>query len=194
MAQLQDLFRTHAIVKILDFLTLYSQYEYTKTDIAREIGISRRTLYEVWPILERFDLVRVTKSYGMIKFFSLNTENLISKNLIALADEISFYEAYKTSGLEPMKTPQVSMTTSQSSSINQDFVEIAGEVIQSKKSITIKGTPSQIKKLLRLNLSDTEASFHVTDSTGNESIELKKTSILRTQFKDGKPIKLVIKD
>ena len=66
MAQLQDLFQTHAIVKILDHLTLFKDFEYTKTDIAAETGISRRTLYQVWPILEKFDLIELTKSSGKI--------------------------------------------------------------------------------------------------------------------------------
>ena len=91
MAQLQDLFRRHAVVKILDFLTLYNTFEYTRTDIANETGISRRTLYEVWPILEKFDLVKITKTSGRIKFFKLNTQNPISKELIILTDKIAFF-------------------------------------------------------------------------------------------------------
>ena len=99
MPPLQDLFETHALVKILDFLTLYKDFEYTRTDIANETGISRRTLYEVFPKLEKFNLVEVTRSYGKVKFYKLNTKNPISKYLIALADEVAFYEAGKATGI-----------------------------------------------------------------------------------------------
>lgn len=95
MAQLQDLFQTHAIVKILDHLTLFKDFEYTKTDIANETGISRRTLYQVWPLIERFNLVELTKSSGKINFFKLNEQNPIAKQLVTLADEISFFEVDK---------------------------------------------------------------------------------------------------
>ena len=92
MAQLQDLFKTHAIVKILDFLTLYKDFDYTRTEIAKYVGISRRTLYQVFPILEEFQLVKLTKSSGKVKFYKLNTENPISKYLIALTDAIATFK------------------------------------------------------------------------------------------------------
>jgi len=100
MAQLQDLFKTHAVVKILDFLTLYKNFEYTRTEIAKNIGISRRTLYEVFPILEKFELVKLTKSSGMVKFYTLNTNNPIAKHLIALVDAISIFKAGKITDMD----------------------------------------------------------------------------------------------
>jgi len=100
MAQLQDLLQTHGVVQILDFLTLYKDFEYTKTDIAKETGLSRRTLYQIWHILEEFDLVKITKESGAIKFYKLNTENPIARHLILLEDIISFYCAEKISGVK----------------------------------------------------------------------------------------------
>jgi Fe2+ or Zn2+ uptake regulation protein len=120
MAQLQDLFQTHAVVKILDHLTLYKDFEYTKTDIANETGISRRTLYQVWSILEKFDLVEVTKTSGMIKFYKLNTENSISRQLVALADKISFFETDKIAGIESVPVLQASLQTHISSSYDKE--------------------------------------------------------------------------
>jgi AcrR family transcriptional regulator len=100
MPPLQELFETHALVKILDFLTLFKNFEYTRTDIAKETGISRRTLYEVFPTLEKYGLVQVTKAFGKVKFYKLNMGNPISQRLIALADEIAFYNAQKVTGIE----------------------------------------------------------------------------------------------
>jgi hypothetical protein len=99
MPPLQELFETHALVKILDFLSLYKDFEYTRTDIANETGISRRTLYEVFPTIEKYGLVQITKEFGNVKFYKLNMENPISKRIVALADEIALYDAQKATGI-----------------------------------------------------------------------------------------------
>lgn len=167
MAQLQDLFQTHAVVKILDHLTLYPEFEYTRTDIAKETGISRRTLYQVWPILEKFDLVKVTKSSGMIKFFKLNTENPISKHLIELADKISFFEADKIAGLD---STTEAMLIPFASALDQDqkSVKMTRKIILIEDRI--EGTPSQVKELLHemKNPMNGKITTSVADSTGAE--------------------------
>jgi hypothetical protein len=100
MPPLQELFETHALVKILDFLSLYKDFEYTRTDIANETGISRRTLYEVFPTIEKYGLVQITKEFGNVKLYKLNMKNPISQRLVALADEIALYNAQKATGIE----------------------------------------------------------------------------------------------
>ena len=194
VAQLQDLFQTHGIVKILDHLTLYKDFEYTKTDIANETGISRRTLYQVWPVIERFDLVRTTKSAGKIKFYKLNTENPISKQLVALADKISFFEADKIAGLETRPILQATVPTPVPSSEIRKPVKITGELIALKQSFTLEGNLSQAKELFEkaLDLTNGEIKIPGTDSTETEVIRGKKEPILRIRFRDGRPIKLVV--
>jgi len=95
MAELKDLLKSFALVQILDFLTLYDGYEYTKTEIIKNTGVSRRTLYEVWPILEEFELVRETRRVGRIAFYTLNMENPIAKRLDELSKEIAIYRRKK---------------------------------------------------------------------------------------------------
>ncbi len=132
MAQLQDLFQTHGIVQILDFLTLYKDFEYTKTNIAKEAGISRRTLYQIWPKLEEFDLVKITRESGAIKFYKLNTENPIARNLILLEDTISFYCAERISGVKILpktKSRQVAPEANRETSIRvtREKITIEGQ-------------------------------------------------------------------
>lgn len=174
MAQLQDLFQTHAVVKILDHLTLYKDFEYTKTDIANETGISRRTLYQVWPILERFNLVKVTKSFGMIKFYKLNTENPISRHLFALADKISFFEADKVAGVESRLISQAKLPTSIPSSQTQQPLRVTRKFILVEEEV--KGSPSQVKELLHemKDLTNGEIKTPAADSTEVESVKTKK--------------------
>lgn len=174
MAQLQDLFQTHAVVKILDHLTLYKDFEYTKTDIANETRISRRTLYQVWPILEKFELVEVTKTSGMIKFYKLNTENPISRQLVTLADKISFFEADKIVGLESVPVLQAKLPTHVSSYEDQKSVKKTRKIIIYQE--TVEGTPSQVRELSQeiLNLMNGEITSTVTDSTEYEPVETRK--------------------
>lgn len=188
MAQLQDLFQTHAVVKILDHLTLYPEFEYTRTDIAKETGISRRTLYQVWPILERFDLVKVTKSSGMIKFFKLNAENPISKHLIALADKISFFEADKIAGLDSTtELTRIPLASVQ----EQESLKLTRKVVWMEERI--EGAPSQVEELLHKmkNPLDGKITTSVVDSTGAEPVPAEKGKgrlAYRLHKVNGKPI------
>lgn len=147
MAPLQELFETHAIVKILDFLTLYKDFEYTRTDIAKEIGISRRTLYEVFPTLEKYDLVTITRSLGNVKLYKLNTENPIAKRLVTLADTIALYKAQKSTGVDLDLTSDITVEVENP----YQPQESSGKV--SLTYCRIEGsTASEIKELLRGNI------------------------------------------
>jgi hypothetical protein len=174
MAQLQDLFQTHAVVKILDFLTLYEPFEYTRTDIAKETGISRRTLYQVWPILEQFGLVKVTKSSGMIKFYKLNIENPISQHLVSLADKISFFKAERIARPESQLIQQMKLPTDIPSSQVESTVKMTTNVMMIQT--VVEGTPSQINKMIQGNvdLRSGETVIPITDSTESEPLKMQK--------------------
>jgi len=171
MAQLQDLFKTHAIVKILDFLTLYKDFEYTRTEIARNIGISRRTLYDVFPTLEKFELVKLTKSSGKIKFYKLNTENLISKYLIALADAISVFQAGKMTGMDLTQLLR-----------SDRRVKATTEIVMMRKTIEVPS--SQADSIIQsiLNMTDTKTSTSFTDYTKDTHDEIEQGVLIAEQF------------
>jgi DNA-binding transcriptional regulator LsrR (DeoR family) len=165
MPPLQDLFETHAIVKILDFLTLYKDFEYTRTDIAKETGISRRTLYEVFPKLEKFNLVEVTRSYGKVKFYKLNTKNPISQYLIALADEIAFYEAGKATGIELSTQIQPKIQTIEPCVSDKSQVSVSFMKVQANSA-------SEMKELIQGDWTLTGSSkITSTNSTQNDFVE-----------------------
>jgi len=103
VAELKDLFKSFAVIQIMDFLTLYDGYEYTKSEIIENIGVSRRTLYEVWPILERFGLVKETKRIGRIALYTLNKENPIANKIDELSKEIAIYTGKKLAEKETIK-------------------------------------------------------------------------------------------
>ncbi|HOL44772.1 MAG TPA: hypothetical protein PK659_11000 [Methanothrix sp.] len=70
-------------------------FDYSKADIADGAGISRATLFKVWPKLEDLELVTATRSVGQAKMYKLNKQNLIIKKLMELDDAISEYFALK---------------------------------------------------------------------------------------------------
>src|SRR4030067_2630858 len=88
---LQKLFTDSSIAKLLDFLTLYKDFDYPKTEISRNSGVSWKTLYRLWPFLEKYNLVVKTRQIGRATLFKLNTENPIAQALNKLALETAAF-------------------------------------------------------------------------------------------------------
>jgi len=169
MAPLQELFETHAIVKILDFLTVFKDFEYTKTDIAKETEISRRTLYEVFPVLEKYELVKNTRSFGAIKYYKLNSENSIVRLLIRLADEIALFNAEKETGIKLTSDIDIDIQRV----TNNCSVSTEPTIRLTKTMITVEGTASDVNKLMqgKMNILDGVTSFPSNDFTSNRCIQ-----------------------
>ena len=89
---LQKLFEDSSIAKLLDFLTLYKDFDYPKTEISRNSGVSWKTLYRLWPLLEKYNLVVKTRQIGRATLFKLNTENPIAQALNKLALETAAFD------------------------------------------------------------------------------------------------------
>ena len=88
---LQKLFEDSSIAKLLDFLTLYKNFDYTKTEISKNSGVSWKTLYRLWPLLEKYNLVIKTRQIGRATLYKLNTESPIAVALNKLAFEIATF-------------------------------------------------------------------------------------------------------
>src|SRR4030043_16660 len=88
---LQKLFADSSIAKLLDFLTLYRDFDYPKTEISKNSGVSWKTLYRLWPLLEKYNLVVKTRQIGRATLYKLNTESPITQALNKLALEIATF-------------------------------------------------------------------------------------------------------
>ena len=88
---LQQLFEDSSIAKLLDLLTLYKNFDYPKTEISKNSGVSWKTLYRLWPLLEEYELVIKTRQIGRATLYKLNTESQIAKALNKLALEIAAF-------------------------------------------------------------------------------------------------------
>ena len=66
-------------IKIIDFLLDNYIFDFTKSDIARETGISRVTLDKFFNILIKQGIIFKTKKIGMAEIYRLNTNSEIVK-------------------------------------------------------------------------------------------------------------------
>ena len=101
---LRKLFGDSAVAKVLDFLTLYQGFDYSKVEICRNSGVAWKTLYRIWPLLEKYNLVTLTRRIGRATLFTLNRDNPVSKALVELGFQIAKYDADKTAKEEMAKT------------------------------------------------------------------------------------------
>ncbi len=72
------------LLRVVDFLIENSIFDYTKTDIAENSGISRASLYNVWPVLEEFMIVSESRKIGNTTLYKLNKGNPLVQQLIEL--------------------------------------------------------------------------------------------------------------
>ena len=72
-------------VKIMDFLIAErGLYDFTLTEIAENSGVSWATLHKVFPMFEKFGIVKETRRIGRAKLYTLNEENPFVQKIIEI--------------------------------------------------------------------------------------------------------------
>jgi DNA-binding transcriptional regulator YhcF (GntR family) len=66
-------------LKLLDFLVVSEDFDYSMTDIARLSGVHYITLRKLWPELERTGMVIMTRKIGKAKMYRYNSKNPLAK-------------------------------------------------------------------------------------------------------------------
>lgn len=72
------------LFKIIDFLLENKGMDFSKSDISKGAGISRASLFNYWSEVERHGIVKVTRSFGKTKLYTLNAKNQVAKKIIDL--------------------------------------------------------------------------------------------------------------
>ena len=72
------------LFRIIDFLVENKGMDFTKLDIIIGAEISRASLFNYWKELEKLDIVKVTRQFGKTKLYTLNSQSLITKRILAL--------------------------------------------------------------------------------------------------------------
>lgn len=71
-------------VRIWDFLLDNLSLDFTKSEIARQTGISRATLDRIWPYLIKNKLIVESRKIGRALLFKVNKENKLMQMIIEL--------------------------------------------------------------------------------------------------------------
>ena len=86
---LADLFESGEMVKVVDFLLDQPDWQFNKSGIADGAGISRPTLYKIWPRLVELGLVVEGASNGGVSSYRLNSESALVRLLLRFDNELS---------------------------------------------------------------------------------------------------------
>lgn len=79
-----EIFGNNPVIRVLDFLITFADFDYPMTEIAKNSGVSYSTLQIFWPKLEKNNIVIKTRRVGKSDLFKLNTSNPAVKELIKL--------------------------------------------------------------------------------------------------------------
>ena len=78
---LTEVFGNGPEIRVLDFLLNHVGYDYTMTDISRETGVSRPTLYKMWTRFKLLGIIKKTRQIGNAQLYQLDDTNPIVKKL-----------------------------------------------------------------------------------------------------------------
>ena len=86
------------LFKIVDFLLDNKGMDFSKSDISKGAGISRASLFNYWNEVEKHGIVKITRSFGKTKLYTLNTKNPVTQKIIDLEKTLiaeALNKAYK---------------------------------------------------------------------------------------------------
>ena len=72
------------LFKIIDFLLENKGMDFSKSDISKGAGISRASLFNYWSEIEKHGIIKVTRSFGKTKLYTLNVKNPVTQKIIEL--------------------------------------------------------------------------------------------------------------
>ena len=72
------------LFKIIDYLLENKGMDFSKSDISKGAGISRASLFNYWNEIEKHGIVKVTRSFGKTKLYTLNSKNPVTQKIIEL--------------------------------------------------------------------------------------------------------------
>ena len=78
----------YPLIRVLNYLLIYRDLDYSLTDIAEGSGVAWSTLNLLWPKMEKEQFVVPTRTIGNAKLFQLNKKNPLVAEFITFADNI----------------------------------------------------------------------------------------------------------
>ena len=90
-----NLLGDYPLIRILNHLLIFREFDYSLTDIAKDSEVAWSTLNLTWPKLEKLGVVVNTRRVGKAKMYKLDTSNSYVKNLVVFADSLVWNYANK---------------------------------------------------------------------------------------------------
>ncbi len=84
------------LFRIIDFLVENKGMDFTKKAITEGAEISKATLFNYWPELEKNNIVTITRKFGKTKLYTLNAESPIVKKILELESALIRQALLKT--------------------------------------------------------------------------------------------------
>ena len=76
-------------LRILDIFLDNLYFDFNKSELARELGMSKQTLYRNFKDLEELGIVTLSRSIGRAKMYKINREHPLVRRFDELITEIS---------------------------------------------------------------------------------------------------------
>lgn len=84
-------------IRVLDYLLTERELDFSITDMAKNAGIGRATLYRIWADLIKNKIIVPTRIIGKAKLYKLNKDNPRVRKLIEMDDVLIVDELKKHS-------------------------------------------------------------------------------------------------
>ncbi|MDD5337652.1 MAG: hypothetical protein PHS02_04170 [Candidatus ainarchaeum sp.] len=97
------LFGEYPMVKVIDFLITYREFDYPLSEIAENSDVAWSTIHTFFPQLVASGLVKETRQIGRAKLYKLDTGNPIAQELISLDNKL--IKAMSDHAAEDIKVP-----------------------------------------------------------------------------------------
>ncbi len=79
-----EMFGDSPLIRVVDFFLMYRDFDYSKTEVAREVRMSPITIEKIWEHLIKKEFIIETKRIGHAKLYRLNKENQLVQQLLKL--------------------------------------------------------------------------------------------------------------
>jgi len=90
-------------IRVLDYLLTERDLDFSITDMAKNAGIGRSTLYRIWDDLVKNKIIVPTRVIGKAKLYKLNKENAKIKKLLEIDDMLILEDLKKRSEKQKIK-------------------------------------------------------------------------------------------
>lgn len=92
-------------LRILDIFMDNPYFDFSKSEVIRELGMSKQTFYKNFKDLEELGIVKISRNIGRATMYRINTEHPLVKRLNEIITEISLQIADQKSEKQAKEIP-----------------------------------------------------------------------------------------